>query len=133
MTPDKTGWHVEYEISALVTPAITDQMRNDLKQQVIARVNSGEAFTAQPASIPAAAAQQSAYVQPQPVPQSSYNQNETLQIIEENKKASKKQARKDTERELEEIRELAAVKAQKKEAVAAKEEIDSRKIMILTF
>lgn len=41
LTADKTGWIVDYGISALVTPVVTEQMRNDLKNQIILGLNSG--------------------------------------------------------------------------------------------
>ena len=41
LTADKSGWVVDYGISALVTPVVTTQMRNDLKNQIILGLNSG--------------------------------------------------------------------------------------------
>lgn len=41
LTSDKTGWVVDYGISALVTPVVTAQMRDDLKNQIILGLNSG--------------------------------------------------------------------------------------------
>ena len=43
LTADKSGWQVDYEISALVTPVVTAQMREELKQQAMASLNSGVA------------------------------------------------------------------------------------------
>ena len=119
LTPDKTGWRVEYEISALVTPAITDQMRNELKQNIIASLgtattmqttapSSGRAVTTTPA--PAAVMAK---------PPSDREKEEA--------------ARRQTERELEQLRAAAAKKAEKKEAKEAKKELDSRKMPIMVF
>ena len=41
LTADKSGWVVDYGISALVTPVVTAQMRDDLKNQIILGLNSG--------------------------------------------------------------------------------------------
>ncbi|MCW8956547.1 MAG: hypothetical protein OQL09_06660 [Gammaproteobacteria bacterium] len=41
LTADKSGWVVDYAISALVTPVVTEQMMDDLKKQIILGLSSG--------------------------------------------------------------------------------------------
>ena len=41
LTADKTGWTIDYAITATVTPVITDAMRQDMKAQVIAEISGG--------------------------------------------------------------------------------------------
>jgi hypothetical protein len=118
LTPDKTGWRVEYEISALVTPAITEQMRQELKQQVISSL--GTATTMQTTT----PSQRTVTSTPAPAavvakPQSDANKEEAV--------------RRQTERELEQLRANATKKAEKKEAKEAEKEMDSRKMTIMVF
>ncbi|MBC8211220.1 MAG: hypothetical protein H8E21_09125 [Gammaproteobacteria bacterium] len=44
LTPDRTGWRVEYAITATVTPAIHEDMRSQLKQQITTMFTSGIVF-----------------------------------------------------------------------------------------
>lgn len=119
LTPDKTGWRVEYEISALVTPAITEQMRNELKQQVISSLGTATTMNTTTSSTPRT-------ISSTPVPAAVVSKPQT--------EAEKEEAvRQQTERELEQLRASAAKKAAKKEAKEAQKEIDSRKMTIMVF
>ncbi|MDH5518774.1 MAG: hypothetical protein OEY36_13305 [Gammaproteobacteria bacterium] len=40
LTADKTGWVIDYAISALVTPSVTEEMIADLKNQIIQNLDS---------------------------------------------------------------------------------------------
>jgi hypothetical protein len=118
LTPDKTGWRVEYEISALVTPAITEQMRNELKQQVISSLGTAttmQTTTQSPRTVTSTPAPAAVVAKPQ-----SNEQNEEA-------------VRRQTERELEQLRASAAKKAEKKEEKEAEKELDSRKMTIMVF
>ncbi|MDH5391632.1 MAG: hypothetical protein OEY11_00470 [Gammaproteobacteria bacterium] len=46
LTKDKTGWVIDYAISALVTPSVTKEMIADLKSQIIQGLGSDGADTA---------------------------------------------------------------------------------------
>lgn len=45
LTADKTGWQVDYEISAMVTPVITEKMREELKRQAMSSLGAGYTAT----------------------------------------------------------------------------------------
>lgn len=117
LTPDKTGWRVEYEISALVTPAITDNMRNELKQQIISSLGTATTLetTARPTASPATPAPAAVTEKPK-----SDWQKEA-------------EARRQTERELEQLRVTADKKAEKKESKEAEKELNTRKMPIMVF
>lgn len=147
LTPDKTGWRVEYGITATVTPAIHDDMRNQLKQQVISMFNSGITFRdvstkdlPDVVELPPEEEQDfSAYAEPQtfaepqayvappaayiaPVmPAAVIPERTTQEIVEE------------TEQEMRDIREAAVSKAAEKEEVEAQDELDSRNMTIMVF
>ncbi len=118
LTPDKTGWRVEYEISALVTPAITEQMRTELKNQVISSL--GTATTLDTAT-PAAAQRKRA----SPAPAAA--------VITQPSAYEEAAARRQTERELEQLRANATKKAEKKEEKEAEEEHNEGKMTIMVF
>jgi hypothetical protein len=52
LTADKTGWTVDYAITATVTPVITEEMRKDMKAQIIAEISGGWNADAPTASEP---------------------------------------------------------------------------------
>jgi len=118
LTPDKTGWRVEYEISALVTPAITEQMRNELKQQLISSLGTA---TTMRTTVPAS---RTVSRTPEPAVAVAKPQSD---------KQTEEEVRRQTERELEQLRASAAKKAEKKEAKEAEKELDSRKMTIMVF
>lgn len=141
LTPDKTGWRVEYGITATVTPAIHDDMRNQLKQQVITMFNTGIAFrdvsTKDLPDIvelppeeeqdfsayeepPVYVAPPAAYVAPV-APATVIPERTSQEILEE------------TEQEMRDIREAAVSKAAEKEEVEAQDELDSRNMTIMVF
>lgn len=39
LTADKSGWVVDYAITATVTPVVTDEMRNEMKAQIMAEIS----------------------------------------------------------------------------------------------
>ena len=41
LTADKSGWTVDYAITATVTPVMTEDMRQDMKAQIIAEISGG--------------------------------------------------------------------------------------------
>ncbi len=123
LTADKSGWLVVYEISALVTPVITAQMRNELKQQAVGSLNSGYV---------APSASQASSRQP------SSNQRANERQLEQSMKKqeaaavqrqleSEIEARQSAAKELEVIKRQASKKAEQEASRQAKEEETSRK------
>ena len=122
LTADKSGWQVDYEISALVTPVITAKMREELKQQAMTSLNSGMTPS------------ESRVMDASPVRTQSTNKR---QLAKERKQAeadaaqrqleSEMTARQNAAQELEIIKQQASKKAAKEVSRQDKEEEASRR------
>jgi hypothetical protein len=123
LTPDKTGWHVEYAISAMVTPAINEQMRAELKQQIIASLGSGAAVSSQSGMNEEILTGDSAY----------QNQRSRQPAAPPAYRPVAVEVKRNTEQELEQLRQSAIRQAEKQEAQEADKEMDSRRMPIMVF
>ena len=145
LNAEKSGWRVEYGITATVTPAIHDEMRSQLKSQIIsifnANVNIRDVSTIElPEYVelpPEEVGEEDVAVYSEPV----YSAPAYIapvyiapaapaEIVPE---VTAQELRDETEREMEEIRTEARSKGLKKEAKEAKDELDSREITIMVF
>jgi hypothetical protein len=122
LTADKSGWHVDYQINATVTPVITEQMRMELRQQAVSSLDAG--YSPMSAAVPA----------PAPVNSSRDDSREAeKQKQKERQEAAQQQlesemiARKQAEEELVKIKQQATVTAEKEVVRQATDEEKSRK------
>ena len=146
LNAEKSGWRVEYGITATVTPAIHDETRSQLKSQIIsifnANVNIRDVSTRElpeyielppeeeveeedVAAYSAPVYSAPAYIAPVYIAPAA-----PVEIVPE---VTAQELRDETEREMEEIRTEARSKGLKKEAKEAKDELDSREITIMVF
>jgi hypothetical protein len=128
LTADKTGWRVEYGITATVTPAIHNEMRNQLKQQIVSSLSANVKFRdVSTRDLPE-------YVELPPEDETDYTAYIApavpAEVIPER---ASRELRNENQREMQQIREVATSQARKTEEKEAQEELDSREISIMVF